>query len=329
MLMESDIAVTPREHAVFFYDAPSTLVERVVAFARTGLAAGEAVVIVATPEHRSAIGAALGASSADLVMLDAAETLFRFWHGTEMDHAAFDEVIGGLVRGLAADGRRVRAFGEMVALLWDEGLVNAAIELEAMWCDLRNRVNFELLCAYPSDVLLGADAHASVNQVCGLHSEVMLSEGDLHITRLRAYPAEVAAVRAARRFVAQWATETRTPAILDDVLLIASELSANAVFHAKTPFVIEVSLRDDALRIAVRDGYGRRPVVKQLNLHSHAGRGLAMIDALSARWGVDVHSRGKTVWAEVPLVALCLDDQARNFDDVEDELDGGLEVSQP
>lgn len=68
--------------------------------------------------------------------LDAAATLCRFTSGGTPDAAGFDREVGGLIRQAARDGRAVRAFGEMVALLWDAGLVTAAVELEAMWNDL-------------------------------------------------------------------------------------------------------------------------------------------------------------------------------------------------
>jgi hypothetical protein len=43
----------------------------------------------------------------------------------------------------------VRVFGEMVSLLWDAGLIDAAVELEVLWNELGVQYPFSLLCAYP------------------------------------------------------------------------------------------------------------------------------------------------------------------------------------
>jgi hypothetical protein len=55
------------------------------------------------------------------------------------------------------------------------------------------------------------------------------------------------------------------------------------------------------VRIGVRDAYNGRPKLSPVHVQNNSGRGIAMIDTLSARWGVEAHTRGKTVWAELPL----------------------------
>jgi hypothetical protein len=64
-------------------------------------------------------------------------------------------------------------FGEMVALLWDFGQVNAAIEVEAMWNELAAQYPFSLLCAYPADAV-GDDQHQdALTEVCRVHAAVI------------------------------------------------------------------------------------------------------------------------------------------------------------
>ncbi|HKN54355.1 MAG TPA: hypothetical protein VJX66_17775 [Amycolatopsis sp.] len=63
-----------------------------------------------------------------------------------------------MIRAAAGAGRPVRAYGEMVAWLWDAGLAGAAIKLEAMWNDLGRAEAFSLYCGYPLDSV-AAHAH--------------------------------------------------------------------------------------------------------------------------------------------------------------------------
>lgn len=63
------------------------------------------------------------------------------------EHASLAEWSGSVI-SRAAEGRpRVRIFGEMVALLWAEGMNDAALGLEGLWNDLRKLRPFSLLCA--------------------------------------------------------------------------------------------------------------------------------------------------------------------------------------
>ena len=64
-----------------------------------------------------------------------------------------------MVAQAAQNGRRVRAFGEMVALLWSEGNQAAAIRLEELWNELALSQTFCLFCAYSMDSLGGRSLH--------------------------------------------------------------------------------------------------------------------------------------------------------------------------
>jgi hypothetical protein len=71
------------------------------------------------------------------------------------DRQRFIEVVGSVVERASNAGGGVRAFGEMVALLWAGGNGRAAIELEEFWNDLAKRFSFALFCAYPMDGFRG------------------------------------------------------------------------------------------------------------------------------------------------------------------------------
>ena len=83
-------------------------------------------------------------------MIDAADTLAKFMGDGLPDCASVQGVCAGeCIAQLAADGRHVHAFGEMVALLWAEGKRHAAIRLEELWNELGKSHRFALFCAYP------------------------------------------------------------------------------------------------------------------------------------------------------------------------------------
>jgi CheY-like chemotaxis protein/anti-sigma regulatory factor (Ser/Thr protein kinase) len=88
--------------------------------------------------------------------------------------------------------------------------------------------------------------------------------------------------------------------IVDDVLLVVTELVNNAVTHANSGCELRMSLTSVALRIEVIDeGKGTPDPLPPSKTRNH-GRGLHLIDALTAAWGYEpIESGGKLVWAEL------------------------------
>jgi hypothetical protein len=72
----------------------------------------------------------------------------------------------------------VRAFGEMVSLLWDGNQVSAAIELEAMWNELGSQYPFSLYCGYPTRSVSGPTHRDALAQVCHLHTTAVGTPGE-------------------------------------------------------------------------------------------------------------------------------------------------------
>ena len=105
-------------------------------------------------------------------------------------------------------------------------------------------------------------------------------------------------VAAARRFVREALVGHHLSALVDDVTLVASELTTNAVRHAGTPFTVTVRGVADAVVLSVRDGSSARPVPQDAGSEDDAGRGVVIVDVVSRDWGVVVEGRTKTVWAE-------------------------------
>lgn len=152
-------AVHSHHHAVQFYSTDQSLVRTVAAFLSEGLAAGQPALIIATPAHRLAVAEALARSgldcqqalrTGDLVVLDAEAILDLFMVGDEPNAALFEKNVGRLVEQ-ALNGRDtvvVRAYGEMVDVLWKQGRTEAAIQLEMLWNKLALKYSFALLCGY-------------------------------------------------------------------------------------------------------------------------------------------------------------------------------------
>ena len=102
--------------------------------------------------------------------------LARFSSGGSVDAEAFFAVVGTVVRQAVATGRPVRAYGEMVALLWNDGYVAAAIELETLWNELGRQVPFSLYCTYPRVQVSPEGRSQALQDVCHLHSSVVDSK---------------------------------------------------------------------------------------------------------------------------------------------------------
>jgi hypothetical protein len=139
------------EHVVTFYDRESELAQTVGSYLADAIDAGGSGIMIATETHRRAFEAELQRAGIDaaqafadkaLWSLDAAQTLAGLMPSGHIDAQAFRREVGSIIRGAARAGRPVRAFGEMVALLWDAGDVLGAIELEELWTQLGSELPF-------------------------------------------------------------------------------------------------------------------------------------------------------------------------------------------
>jgi PAS domain S-box-containing protein len=92
------------------------------------------------------------------------------------DRRRFLEVVGSAVRTLTSDGRRLRVFGEMVALLWADGHAEAALRLEGYWNELLRSTAFSLFCAYPLSAFPLSSDGPGFSQVCDRHGVIIPAE---------------------------------------------------------------------------------------------------------------------------------------------------------
>lgn len=113
-------------------------------------------------------------------------------------------------------------------------------------------------------------------------------------------PQDLGSVRTARRFVRETLVTWDLQEIVDDALLVVSELAANAITHAGSAYRVRLASTARSLRIEVRDGGAGTPEPQPKSLTNEHGRGLLMVAAISASWGIE-RSDGvrKLVWAEL------------------------------
>ncbi|WP_195908181.1 sensor histidine kinase [Nostocoides sp. HKS02] len=254
-----------------FYDDDLEAVDGIVSFLLEGLLRDEGVVVVATADHRAAVDEALLRLGADpgraklagrYLSVDAAETLAAFMvHGAPHPEK-FAASVGGLITDAAKDGGQVRVFGEMVALLWADHQVTAALELESLWNSLADHHEFSLLCAYPTSALNEAGL-SEVSQVCDLHSRLLpptrydsaprRDSGAAGWQRTEVFVPVPEAVGAVRRLVTQALEEWGEDLIVYDAALAISEMATNAVTHARSPFRVFLHRSPEVVIVAVKD----------------------------------------------------------------------------
>ncbi|MGI8602721.1 MAG: MEDS domain-containing protein [Verrucomicrobiales bacterium] len=104
--------------------------------------------------------------------LDAEQVLSKFMVKGWPDDRLFSEVVTGLLKRARKGGRRVRAFGEMVAVLWAQGHNGATVRLEHLWHSLCRTEEFSLFCAYPRSGFT-QNADESIREICATHSRVV------------------------------------------------------------------------------------------------------------------------------------------------------------
>jgi len=118
------------EHLVQFYDDDPALIDSLEGFVAGGLLTGESVIVLATREHREALEARLKSRGYDVpylqardqyIAMDAEATLGTFMVDGWPDDVRFHSMLRPLLARARSKGHRVRAFGEMVALLLARG----------------------------------------------------------------------------------------------------------------------------------------------------------------------------------------------------------------
>ena len=170
------------DHIVQVYQDREFLAETVAEYVSIGLQRGEAAVLIARPDHVIAFEHHLSlrgcnvqraVAAGRLRLLDAQATLDLFMRDGEPMWQPFHERVGGVIADMRLRFPTVRAYGEMVDILWQDGQRDAAIRLEEFWNDLAKLETFSLFCAYFMDNLDAGSYGGPLECVCKVHTHLI------------------------------------------------------------------------------------------------------------------------------------------------------------
>jgi DcmR-like sensory protein len=170
-------------HLVQFCDAEEPVLANVSGYLSAGLKQGDALLVIASAKRNSSLARALQESGADLytefrerrvLFADAEQTLSRFMIDGQPEWGRFQRTVGALIENLQAKSdRTLRAYGEMVGILWKQREFTAAIRLEHYWNKILSSNSFHLFCSYPID-LFGKDFHpGAIDALLAAHTHLV------------------------------------------------------------------------------------------------------------------------------------------------------------
>lgn len=113
-------------------------------------------------------------------------------------------------------------------------------------------------------------------------------------------PPELSSPSRARTFLRRALDERHLDVdAVEIALLLASELVTNAALHGRSELVVELTVDAAVVHVAVADENSRFPQPQPEDPDALDGRGMALVDALAARHGIEVRPLGKAVWFEL------------------------------
>jgi signal transduction histidine kinase len=227
-------------HAVQFYDNDVFLCETVARFANAGLAAGERLLLISTPAHVLGIFSRLdqellqrARQCGQITVLDARSVLDSFMLNGMPDAERFSWAVEqAMAASRSHPSARLRAFGEMVDLLWRDGNVDAAMRLEELWDTARVKYELTLLCAYGMGNFREHRDAANFHDVCSVHTHVIPAEGFVELRDSEARLREISHLQQQARaleseIVQRKAVESSLREVLEHRMRVEAELRAS------------------------------------------------------------------------------------------------------
>ena len=181
--------IAPCNHLVQIYESEPVFMDTLENFVISGLGSGEAVVLIATSAHLSALEARLEDKGFDLPSLKADDQYIPFIAEVTLkkivvndwpDEALFNELVSEIQSRAGKGKRKVRAFGEMVVLLWKQGKNEATIALEQLWNKYLETNQVTLFCAYPRAGFAGA-GNDIIQKICSTHTKIIDGSNHDHL----------------------------------------------------------------------------------------------------------------------------------------------------
>jgi hypothetical protein len=180
----------PGEHLVQLYGEDDRLLARNVSrYLVEGLRRLDGLLVIATREHCDTIARYLSEDGASakleaerdgrLRFVDARTTLDGLFRDGRLDQARFEATVGKTLREVCGHSRsgKVRAFGEMVGLLWDEERYAEAEALEEFWNSTLAGAPYSLYCAYRVDLFDHQADAAELSAIVGTHTHLLAGQG--------------------------------------------------------------------------------------------------------------------------------------------------------
>jgi hypothetical protein len=168
-------------HVVQIYENDAAFLNLLEGFVTGGIAAGDGVVLIATCEHLGLLEQRLKLAGLDVealkaddqyLPLHAEEILGRIMINDWPNYSLFMETITRAFRQVKKNNRHIRAFGELVAILWAQGNSGATIMLEQLWNMYGEKEPFSLFCAYPKSAF-PENSDVSIRNICKTHSKII------------------------------------------------------------------------------------------------------------------------------------------------------------
>lgn len=175
--------MAPCEHSVQIYENDEVFFNALSSFVAEGIEAGDGVIVIVTRDHLQILERRLQArqiavpaakKNGQFIACDAHEVLKEFLVDGWPDKELFEKTVNDLLEKARGreNQRRVRAFGELVALMWSKGYNGATVNLEHLWDSLCQSKGFSLFCAYPKAGFT-EQAVESIKTICDVHTRVI------------------------------------------------------------------------------------------------------------------------------------------------------------
>jgi hypothetical protein len=173
--------IAPTDHVVQIYENDDIFLDALAGFVGGGINAGDCCIVVATPQHIALLEDRLRQHGVRVDTLiddkrympfDAEQVLSQFMINGWPDERHFTKIASQMLEKARANNRKIRAFGEMVAILWSQGHYAATIQLEHLWNRLCKNEKFCIFCAYPKTGFT-KDFTNSVKHICNAHSKMI------------------------------------------------------------------------------------------------------------------------------------------------------------